>query len=438
MPHKKETKTKTKRRAHNEGSIYFRKDVGLWYGKVVTGRKADGSPQHTYVKGEKQDDVRIKVNALAGEVNINGFSVESSREDTNFKHLFSEWYDVFKAEDLADVTDEKNRSIMSLHIFPVFGKLDVKDIDTMRIQRFVNKMKREKLTGGFGYSNDSSGGYSADYIKKTKSLLDQFFKYAIRKNLVKTNPVSDVTVGSVEHNGRVDPDDEGKALRPELRVSVFEAVESNSVLKPILMTLSMQGLRTQELIALKWKNVDFDKKEIRVRQAVNRTVKRDESGNIIERGSKVGRVKTASSIRDIAMPQVLLDVLHAWREYCKLKGIKTDKEAFVFPNTDRGKKSERRSYSSLRSMFQRFVAKNGLKEEGLTLYMFRHTFATMLLEEKVNPKIVSEMMGHANIKTTLDIYSTVFKTVYAEAADTLGNAFKRIYTKENPPTLARV
>jgi len=129
------------------------------------------------------------------------------------------------------------------------------------------------------------------------------------------------------------------------------------------------------------------------------------------------------------MPQLLLDVLRKWREYCKLKGIKIDNEAYVFPNTERGKKNERRSYSSLRSLFQRFVAKHGLKGEGLTLYMFRHTFATMLLEEKVNPKIVSEMMGHANIKTTLDIYSTVFKAVYAEAADTLNNAFMKIYAK---------
>jgi len=83
-------------------------------------------------------------------------------------------------------------------------------------------------------------------------------------------------------------------------------------------------------------------------------------------------------------------------------------------------------------MFQRFIAKHGLKEEGLTLYMFRHTFATMLLEEKVNPKIVSEMMGYSNIKTTLDIYSTVFKAVYTEAADTLNGAFVRLRTQEKP------
>jgi len=57
----------------------------------------------------------------------------------------------------------------------------------------------------------------------------------------------------------------------------------------------------------------------------------------------------------------------------------------------------------------------------------------MMLEEKVNPKIDSEMMGHLNIKTTLDIYSTVFKAVYMEAADTLNGAFMKICTKDNQP-----
>ena len=107
-------------------------------------------------------------------------------------------------------------------------------------------------------------------------------------------------------------------------------------------------------------------------------------------------------------------------------GIKTDREAYVFPNTSPSKINERRSYSGLRSLFRRFLAKYNLEGKGLTLYMFRHTFATMLLEEKVNPKIVAEMMGHANIKTTLNIYSTVFKAVYAEAADTLNRAFVRM------------
>ena len=428
MPRLRETKTTADRRANNTGCVSQRKD-GRWVCAVITGYKADGKPIRKWLYFKTKAEAEKKATLLAAEVLSTGYRTESSRTDTNFGNLFSGWYNVFKAEDLSDVSNEKNGTIMRLHILPVLGALDIKDVDTLRIQRFINKMKKKTLEGGFGFSNNTDGGYSPDYIKKTRSLLDQFFKYAVKKDIVKTNPVSDVQVGSVTKNESTDPDERGKALRPELRVAVFEAVENDPVLKPILMTLAMQGLRTQELIALKWKNVDFEKKELRVREAVKRTTRHDELGNIVERGSKLGRLKTDSSRRDIAIPGALLDVLHEWRDYCMKIGIKTDKEAYVFPNTKKAQRNERRTYSSLRSRFQRFVAKHGLKDEGLTLYMFRHTFATMLLEEKVNPKIVSEMMGHANIKTTLDIYSTVFKAVYAEAADTLNNAFLKICTK---------
>jgi len=247
MPrNKQETNTKAKRRAHNEGSIYYRADVKLWYGKVLTGRKADGSPQYTYVKAKKQEDVRTKVNALVRDVGLNGLPIATSCANANFGQMFCDWYGVFKADSVTDVTNEKNMGLMRLHIVPALGKYDITDIDTVRVQRFINSMKKQKLEGGFGYSNDSKCGYSSDYIRKARSLLDQFFKYALRKSLVTVNPVLDAKVGVVVSAENMDPDDEGKALTPELRVAVFQAVENHAVLKPILLTLAMQGLRTQD------------------------------------------------------------------------------------------------------------------------------------------------------------------------------------------------
>ena len=428
MPRLRETKSIAGRAANNTGCVTERKD-GRFMVSVIIGYKSNGKPDRKCFYFKTRDEAEKKRTLLAAEVLTMGYRTAPSCIDSNFEQLLSEWYNVFRTDDLTDVTNEKNWGIMKLHIFPALGTYNIKDIDTMRIQRFVNRMKREKKTGGFGYSSDTSGGYSADFIKKTRSLLDQFFKYAVRKGIVNANPVTDVTVGSAGNNAHTDPDEKGKALHPELRTTVFEAVESHVVLKPILLTLAMQGLRTQELIALKWKNVDLEKREIRVREAIKRTATRDDFGNIVSRGSMLGRLKTDSSRRNISMPQVLVDVLHQWRDHCKRSCIKTDNEAYVFPNTARGKQGQRRTYSSLRSMFQRFIVKHGLESEGLTLYMFRHTFATMLLEEKVNPKIVSEMMGHANIKTTLDIYSTVFKAVYVEAAETLNSAFAKACAK---------
>jgi len=122
---------------------------------------------------------------------------------------------------------------------------------------------------------------------------------------------------------------------------------------------------------------------------LSETVQRDQDGNIVGRGSRLGRLKTDSSLRDIAIPQALLDVLHEWQEHCKLNGIKTDNEAYVFPNTERGKKNERRSYSGLRNMFQRFVVKHGLKDEGLTLW-------TMRSEKSAQNKIGHTLRGMAD------------------------------------------
>lgn len=66
-----------------------------------------------------------------------------------------------------------------------------------------------------------------------------------------------------------------------------------------------------------------------------------------------------------------------------------------------------RTYSGLRSQLRRFIISHGLQSEGISLYIFRHTFATMLLEARENPKIVLALMGHAKTSTTLNIYSHV-------------------------------
>ena len=392
MPRLREPKHTSNRRANNTGCVSQRKD-GRWICSVTMGYKSDGKPIRKQFYFKTKHEAERKAMSLAAEVINSGYRNVVAQAETNLKMLMTEWYELFKVERLTSPANEKNLGIMRLHIFPALGAFDIKNIDTERIQRFINKMKREKLTGGFGYSKDTSGGYSVDYIKKTKSLLEQFFKYAVRKNFVLVNPVSDVDVRVAGKCTSIDADEKGKALRPELRTTVFGAVESNPVLKPILMTLAMQGLRTQELIALKWKHIDFEAKELQVRDAVKRTIALDDLGNITSRGSEIGCLKTVSSLRNIAMPQVLIDVLYEWKEYCQQNDIKTGQDAYVFPNTSRGKKNELRTYSSLRSLFQRFINKHELKNEGLTLYMFRHTFATMLLEEKVNPKIVSENDG---------------------------------------------
>ena len=103
---------------------------------------------------------------------------------------------------------------------------------------------------------------------------------------------------------------------------------------------------------------------------------------------------------------------------------------YVFPNTKTG---GFKTYSGLRSNLDRFKKKHKLEGEGITLYTFRHTFATVLLEERENPRIVADMMGHEKISTTLDLYShVVTNSVYEQTAQKLDNVYTRLREKKNP------
>ena len=88
-------------------------------------------------------------------------------------------------------------------------------------------------------------------------------------------------------------------------------------------------------------------------------------------------------------------------------------DAVVFPNG----LGEMRTYNGFRTTYRRFMTDNNLGE--YTLHSYRHTFATMLLESGVNPKIVQKMLGHADIETTLGTYSHVLPEVYDGVADTM-------------------
>lgn len=86
-----------------------------------------------------------------------------------------------------------------------------------------------------------------------------------------------------------------------------------------------------------------------------------------------------------------------------------------------------RTYAGLRSLFDRFTCSLGLQNQGISLYTFRHTFATMLLEARENPKIVAALMGHAKTSTLLNIYSHIVPPdVFEGTAATLDGMYSKI------------
>ncbi|MCL1976306.1 MAG: site-specific integrase [Firmicutes bacterium] len=410
MPRKlKNIEKKTGRRGNNEGSIYQRKD-GRWCAQVTVGYRDNGKAIIKYAYGSSRQEVAKKLAKFTNEVFENGYTAFAPSDTKMFYPMLEDWFFTFKEPVIGSATSEKLRNFIKNHIKPEFGNLEVHQVDLFRLQRFFNGLSKK--------------GICLQSIKHIKQLLNQFFEqYLMKQGLVKENPLESVKIRS---NERDDNDRDNLALSPELRTVVLSKLEAEPVLKPILTVFMLTGMRPGELIALKWRDVDFEKSSISIRLAASREIEFDDDGNVKERRQIISNTKTVLSVRSFKTADNVMLCLQDWMDYLKQQEAKTgidftSADCYVFST----RKGEMRGYSGLRSMLGRFLVNNNLEGYGINLYTFRHTFATMLLEERENPKIVSELMGHSKVLTTLSIYSHVIsKSVYESTAKTLDRAYQ--------------
>jgi integrase len=202
---------------------------------------------------------------------------------------------------------------------------------------------------------------------------------------------------------------EMKAFSPEQAKRFLESAKDSKHALIFAFALA-SGMRPEEYLALKWSDIDFDKHTATVQRAL-----------IWRKGGGwyFSEPKTAKSRRTLPLPESLLIRLKTHKkqqaEAILKLGQSYERNNFVF-TTDEGKPIR---YGNLtKRYFHKILEKADLK--GYRLYDLRHTTATLLLSEGVNPKIVSERLGHASIVLTLDTYSHVLPDMQKEASSKLG------------------
>lgn len=166
-----------------------------------------------------------------------------------------------------------------------------------------------------------------------------------------------------------------------------------------------------EALALKWQNIDFENKTLKIEQAITQIPKFDSEGNVINRITVVGDTKTICSVREIPVADIVIETLKEWREKQILRQ-KTNKEvtadltartSFVFANDD----GSVRTYSGTCKIFDRFKRRNNLHKSNIHFHGLRHTFSNMLFEMNENPKVIQQLLGHRDVKTTITVYNSV-------------------------------
>lgn len=274
---------------------------------------------------------------------------------------YKQWIDLYKkpkglTEKSLKMYDEKFNG----YIRPAIGHMKLKDVKDVHLQRILN----------------SQAGRSASHVKKIRMVLQEMFKRARQSRLIPYDPAELLELPTVKQGRR-------RSITEEERAAIL-AVAARHRAGLWVLTLLYTGMRPGETAALTWSDVDFDHNEIHVHAA-------KESGSRAIKGPK-----TASGVRDIPIHAALLP---------RLLAAKGKPFSLVFPT----KAGTVQNESSMRRMWNSFISgveeELGRPAEGLTPYCLRHTFCTDLQRAGVPINVAKELMGHADIQTTANIYT---------------------------------
>lgn len=274
--------------------------------------------------------------------------------------------------------------------------------------RALGKVKLAKLTPvqvEHLYAKLLDGGLSTTTVHHLHTVLHHALSDALRKGDVQRNVCELIDAPRMRHH-------EMQVLsRDQARQLV--AFVSGDRLEALYVLALSTGMRQGELLALKWRDIDLDDATLQVRGTMQRTP---------DGGLVIGEPKTKRSRRRITLTSVAVEALRRHRkrqaEERLSMGPAWDDQDLVFPNTI-GRPME--GGHVLRRAFAPLLQRAGLPP--IRFHDLRHTAATLMLLEGIHPKVVSEMLGHASIAITLDLYSHVLPNMQQDAARTLDRLF---------------
>jgi len=228
------------------------------------------------------------------------------------------------------------------------------------------------------------------------------------KKKLKFNPLDSVDNKPVKPKRKVQPieDDELGQL--------LNYLSGKSLYLPTLMAAST-GMRRGEVLGLRWLDVDFERRRLRVAQTLEQTKKN---------GITVKPPKTEAGLREITLSGILLDELNYHKgEQAKQRlalGLGKDENDLVFSTWD----GKARSPNAFTSEFRRTAIAAGTPD--VTFHALRHTHISALLREGIPITTVSKRAGHEDPAITLSIYAHVMRGMDEEAAAKVDEIMNRI------------
>lgn len=310
---------------------------------------------------------------------------------------FEELYQQFRADKVLEIKPS-TKALHAMHWKMLGPKIGEKDISSFGRPE-ARLLLAELLESGL----------SPKTAKDRMAFVKQILLFAVTTLEVKIKPTEWRLRYPESEPRKIKSFTEGEMMRI-VRHSTEEIADGRVNILPVLISL-LTGLRIGETLALKWGDIDWTHNLISVRRNV---VKAYDPETKSERYF-VGTPKTKNGYREIPLLPTIRETLR------KIGGMSPNPDLFIVGNS-----SQPKAHSLVRETYSRFLKRYHLP--AINFHGLRHTYATLLVESGGDIKTISELLGHAKVSLTLDLY--VHPSVDTKRK-VVNKAFRKLKTIDN-------
>ena len=283
---------------------------------------------------------------------------------------------------------------------------------TERYERNIKSVIGDKLLGDVKpihcqkvFSNMAEEGYRSTTIYQTRITLYSMFEFAKENDVLVSNPCKQSLKSDM---GK--PSDKKEALTIDVQKKFLEAVVGYSYENQYQFVLQT-GLRTGELIGLRWSDIDFEKRTMKIERTMEFRYKVGEW--------RVGPPKSKSGYRTIPLTDEAIRILENQRTKNKsLKLVPMEWRDIVFLCRN-GTPVKNSTYDT--GLFK-YCDRIGIPR--FSMHVLRHTFATRCIEGGMKPKTLQKILGHSNIGITMNLYVHITEDEKQREIDLVAEALK--------------
>ena len=322
-----------------------------------------------------------------------------------FEDFARQWFKEYAEIKLKQRTVEGYHQ-MEKRIYKAIGHIRLDKLTTRHIQKFILELCDAEREDG---RNRNGGKLSTKTIKLYKSMISTICDYAVKMQMISTNPCKNVTIPKV-----VTPEKDYYSIEEAQHLMELFNEESEENYKYVCFFILAiyTGFRLGELLGLEWKDVNFETNVI----TVNRTCLYSKAKG----GLYTETPKTKQSMRSLKVPQGVIDMLKKWydlqdkqRKKVGSKWIETDR---IFTKWN-GLTLDRTAPGYY---YKRFCERTGMRY--VSTHSMRHLNASLLINAGIDVKTVQSCLGHSTATTTLQIYSHTFQSAQAAAMNAVAEA----------------